>query len=398
MAQSIRRRSFFSKCYPFYGRKRWVHAATLGLPLSRANPQTLFDFHLIHIAQCKRGDGEHTHRTKFRDACDVYSEFRKKIRAHKSSWKQSSSELDLTDELKLRIIATYNPKFIRHMKLSNTGSFTMKTKGKLPSESTLGLTVEYTLPAGHGLLSPLPLPLLFSSPPSPPRSPVPSSVCLLLLLPRLPPYPPPSPCGLFTSLIWSSVAHTSWHSQDERGWNIIHHLAYSNSEQLLSGILALDMNNKREELPPTKLIKQKGGDMKGSYHKWLTARDKCGYQPIHIAAQFGSLQFFETLWRLTYPWNLNAKHLKNCNGRDKEEIIGINAFDNCTSDGLFSSPSLFSSLLWSFGGQTASRHSKVRESWAAWSHSFVNLVHFPHGVGILLKLRLSGNSQRLFVR
>ncbi len=109
------------------------------------------------------------------------------------------------------------------------------------------------------------------------------------------------------------------------------------------------MNNKREELPPTKLIKQKGaGDMKGTYHKWLTARDKCGYQPIHIASQFGSLRFFETLWRLTCPWNLNSSHLNNCNGRDKEEIIGINAFNNCTNDGLlcFSPPlSLFSPLL-----------------------------------------------------
>ncbi len=78
-----------------------------------ANPQT--PFHLLHTAQCKRGDGEYTHRKKFRDACDIYSEFRRKIPAHKSSWTPCSSRLDLTDELKHRIIATYNHHFIRHM-------------------------------------------------------------------------------------------------------------------------------------------------------------------------------------------------------------------------------------------------------------------------------------------
>ncbi len=72
----------------------------------------------LKTAQCKRRDGEYTHRKKFRDACDVYSEFRRKIPAHKSSWETSSSRLDLTDDLKHRIIATYNSHFIRHMKIS----------------------------------------------------------------------------------------------------------------------------------------------------------------------------------------------------------------------------------------------------------------------------------------
>ncbi len=92
------------------------------------------------------------------------------------------------------------------------------------------------------------------------------------------------------------------------------------------------MKNIRVELSPTKL-KQMGG---GTYHKWLTARDKCGYQPIHIASQFGSLQFFEILWKLSYPGNLNFIHLNDCNGRDREELMRQTAFDNFTNDGLLS--------------------------------------------------------------
>ncbi len=105
-----------------------------------------------NTAQCKRGDGPHTHRRKFRDACDTYSQFRRKVPAHKKAWLQSSCDLDLPDAFKHRIIATYNPHFIRYMSLSRPEAFKVKTGDNLLSETLLGLTVENGHPLSRHLL------------------------------------------------------------------------------------------------------------------------------------------------------------------------------------------------------------------------------------------------------
>ncbi len=42
------------------------------------------------------------------------------------------------------------------------------------------------------------------------------------------------------------------------------------------------------------------------YRQWLVARDKCGYLPIHIASQFGSVKAFQLLWNFRRDSDSNS--------------------------------------------------------------------------------------------
>ncbi len=100
-----------------------------------------------------------------------------------------------------------------------------------------------------------------------------------------------------------------------------------NKTDLLEDIL--DMDRKFIRRPYIKI-----DDDEGTYHEWLTARDYCRYMPIHLAAQFGSVEVFRILWELSLPNNM--KHLKpGYDGNDRTQILLNTSFDNRTRDGRF---------------------------------------------------------------
>ncbi len=108
----------------------------------------------------------------------------------------------------------------------------------------------------------------------------------------------------------------------------MHHVAYSNQINMVKGLLHYD----KKELRTDPLEE-------GHYHLWLTARDKCGYTPIHIAAQFGSVKVFKALWGMLKPENF--RHLKGCDSGDRRELLANLSSHNRTNDGQLSIGSLF---------------------------------------------------------
>ncbi len=118
---------------------------------------------------------------------------------------------------------------------------------------------------------------------------------------------------------------------DEKGWNVIHHMAYSNCNKLFEGILTIDKLHIRRYL--SKRAKENPNE--GTYQFWLTARDNCGYMPIHIAAQFGSIDVFKTLWEMS-NWEEIEKHMEHYDGNDREHLLESTGYYNRTNDGQFS--------------------------------------------------------------
>ncbi len=120
-------------------------------------------------------------------------------------------------------------------------------------------------------------------------------------------------------------------SQDEKGWNILHHAAYSDNIGIVKTILLEDRKYLRVIPIPKnskKKIKKKKPKDRGNY-LWLSARDNCGYTPIHIASQFGSIQVFKALWKM------DKTHLAGYKGRDRVELFTNCSPRNRTKDGQF---------------------------------------------------------------
>ncbi len=112
-------------------------------------------------------------------------------------------------------------------------------------------------------------------------------------------------------------------------------MAYYCQSDLLNDILSVDRKRKRKP-------NRKNHKRKGTYHKWLTARDNCGYMPIHIAAQFGCVKVFRILWEAsdsTIPGTMD--HLRGYRGADDRiQLVKNGSLANRTKDGQFSFLSL----------------------------------------------------------
>ncbi len=116
-------------------------------------------------------------------------------------------------------------------------------------------------------------------------------------------------------------------------------MAYYDQSVLVNDILSLDRDKKRKPFQG----KLKKGEIEGTYHKWLTAKDNCGYLPIHIAAQFGSVKVFRILWESILPRNMI--HLRGYRGNDRIQLVNNSSLKTKTKDGQFSFSLLHNSNL-----------------------------------------------------
>ncbi len=132
-------------------------------------------------------------------------------------------------------------------------------------------------------------------------------------------------CSLFCAVTYFNVG-----SQDDKGWNVIHHMAYNDQSELLGDILRRERKEKPKRLGAREA--QQLRESKEPYRKWLAARDNCGYMPIHLAAQFGSNEAFRLLWNASLLRNMN--HHPQVRGICRRLARTITKF-NRTNDGQF---------------------------------------------------------------
>ncbi len=139
-------------------------------------------------------------------------------------------------------------------------------------------------------------------------------------------------CELFVAIFlkWGKL------TKDEKGWTPLHHMAYSDNIEMVKNILIYDR----------KIPKKSDIDFFdfAMYDAWLTLRDNCGYTPIHIAAQFGSIQVFTALWGMMKEENMT--HLQGYRGICRRELRENISPHNRTDDGQFSFFCQFLHIFW----------------------------------------------------